>query len=396
MRFCIVAMAAPWGGAQVHTTALVRTLAARGHDVSIYQVGHQSYEKMRFDGDGSNQVLRANVSKPVRSLTFFDWLRLFGSLNEAVCIFPKGTFETGSWRIDLAARLSFQRYITIEHNLCPPMPAKSSRRHLRGLFPGVGAWWYRLLLQRRLRAIGPHRVVCVSHAVERQLTRCYGFPSRKLMTIRNGIDTATFQHSPTARQAVRNAWGIPDDALVFGAIGRLDPQKAYDVALDAFRQVVSRMPERDMRFVLVGEGPLRDELYRTARDHGLLDRFMLSEFTDRPWEAYSAFDIFLMPSRFEGLPLALLEAMACGCSPIAMSVGGISEVITDAGLGWLVAPGDESAFLTAMCSAAQASVDARLEMRRNVRQHVHSHFNAEIQYRSLAEWLERECKGLTG
>ena len=391
MRLCILTTEHAWGGAEVHTLKLSRTLASRGHDVLIYDFGHRFYERARLESHQNIRVIPVKLSKPVAEFKVFDWLRLFRTMKSDGCLFAKGTFDSGSWQLEVAARLSFPRLTTIEHLACPPMPNKLRRRHLGGVLPGLGVWWYRLLAARRFRSVAPHRVICVSHAVQQQLAEHYRFPSRKLVTIHNGIDPNTFQRLSEARHFLRAAWGIPYDALVFGSVGRLHTQKGYDVALDVFHRLVSSMPKRDLRFVLVGEGPLREDLQRFADDAGLQGRFLLLDFTPRPWEAYSAFDIFLMPSRNEGLPLALLEAMACYCCPIAMRVGGVPEVLTDPRLGWLVEPEDRRGFLKAMRAAAQASPEERLEMASRAREHVITRFNAEVQFSMIADFLEQEC-----
>ena len=91
-----------------------------------------------------------------------------------VCLFPKGELSTGSWPLDLAMRLAFSRYLTIEHKASLPPPKRSTRRHLGGLIPGLGLWWYRERLTSALRGLWPHRVVCVSNAVEQRQFMIFG------------------------------------------------------------------------------------------------------------------------------------------------------------------------------------------------------------------------------
>jgi glycosyltransferase involved in cell wall biosynthesis len=393
MKVCVLTATDAWGGAEIHTMALATTLAARGHDVLIHELGHRLYERPDLDVPDGLRIVPLELPKPLRDMGVRDWLRTLPPARPALSVFPKGTFEAGTWQFDVAARLSYRRYVTIEHNVSPPMPARASRWHLGGLVPGVGAWWLRLLAERYVRSLGPHRVICVSSAVQERLVTRYRFPVRKMRTVHNGISAETFRRCPEAREALRRAWGFPDDALAFGAIGRFFPQKGYDVALAAFGQLVSSMPGRDLRLVLVGEGPMREELGDTVRRAGLQDLVTFLEFTSRPWEIYSALDIYLMPSRYEGLPLALLEAMACGCCPVATAVGGIPEVLTDPSLGWLVDAGDDAGFLSAMRAVADASPDARARMGRQAREHVRSRFDALVQFGRLADLLEREWAG---
>jgi glycosyltransferase involved in cell wall biosynthesis len=179
---------------------------------------------------------------------------------------------------------------------------------------------------------------------------------------------------------------------VFGAIGRLHPWKGFDLALESFRKLISSAPGRDVWFVLVGNGPEQDALKRLAEGPEVKGKVRLTGFTDRPWEIYPAFDVFLMPSHKEGLPLSLLEAMACGCCPIAMGVGGIPEVITGPGLGWLVQPNDRPGFFEAMKEAAEIGPDRLREMGRKARERIVMHFEARRQFSALANLIEKECR----
>jgi glycosyltransferase involved in cell wall biosynthesis len=330
-------------------------------------------------------------------MSWTECIALLRDLRADLCIFAKTTFDAGAFALDLAARILFRRYITIEHMMAESMPPRTSRRHCFGLLPGLGFWWYRLFLKRHLRSVIPKRVVCVSDAIKNRLIRDYRFPHTKLLRIHTGVDPVLFQRSPESRRSMRIAWGIPQDALVFGSVGRMDHCKGYDILLDLFPQVATNLPRRDIRLVLVGEGPRKGALEISARNSALKDnRVLFAGFMDKPWEAYSAFDIFAMPSRTEGLPLALLEAMASSCCPIAMGVGGIPEVISDPSLGWLVQPGDRLGLLHAMKMAAQCNNDELHLMGARARAHIMAEFDARPQYQILAELIESECLARPG
>jgi len=300
----------------------------------------------------------------------------------------KGFFGLGTWQLDIAARYCFGNYVTIEHLSADALAPKTSRRHF-GLMPGLGLWWYRrVFLPRYLRSIGPRRIVCVSDAARKRLVGDFCFPSKKVVTVRNGIDAAIFHPDITHRDAWRSRLGIPGSALVLGAVGRLHPVKGYDIALAGFKECVSAFVEKDIRLLFIGDGEHEQALRRRAETilpHG---RIIFAPFSDRPWEALNALDIFLMPSLNEGLPFALLEAMACGCCPVATAVGGVPEVIQSPELGWLVPAGDEGAFAAAMKDAASQSSEKRSAMGRNVREHVRKNFNSTTQFKLLSELIE--------
>lgn len=390
MNVCILTATRGWGGVEVHTTGLARYLVRKGHKVVIVQVGHDVYGNVGFVKREKVEVIRINTAKHINDFGWFECFRILSKVKADVCVFAKGGLLLANWRLDFAARVSFPRYITIEHGECPKMPVRNSARHLGGFLPGIGLWWLRILLRRYMRSVAPHRIISVSSTVRDQLVEYYHFQSRKVVAVRNGIDTNRFQRFPGFRRTLRTEWRIPEDACVFGAIGRLSREKNYNVALELFAELVSTIPERDLRLVVVGDGPLYGTLRRTIEDAGLNDRVILTGFYDRPWQVYSAIDIFLMPSQNEGLPLALLEAMASSCCPIAMAVGGIPEVISDRRLGWLVQPGDRTGFFQAMREAAESDPEKLEEMGRRARRSVVSDFNAQKQFLKLVDLIEKE------
>ncbi len=389
MKISILSGTAAWGGAEVHTFGLAETLAARGHEVAVVALGHDVFQG-RANGNGQHarfQVRKVALPREVRELSFGECSALLAGIGGDVCVLAKWGLEVGSFRLDLAARRRFGRYIVIEHSSAE-LPPRTSRRYLGGLLPGVGLWWYRQFLLWHLRALAASLMVCVSEATRSRLVHRYRVPRDKVITIHNGIDPETFRPDPAARRARRQAWNVPEDALVFGAVGRLSPEKGYDLAVDLFARLAARHPDRPLRLVLVGRGAEQTALEEAARKAGVADRVVFPGFCDRPWEAYAALDFFLLPSRDEALPLALLEAMAGGCCPIAMNVGGVGEILTDPALGWKVPAGNAAGFLAALEAAVRMSAQERQQMARAARQHVVAHFNARRQYAALADVIE--------
>lgn len=390
MKVSILSESVAWGGTEVHTVGLAETLLDRGHEVTVVQLCNNFFGRFRTDPRNSINIIDVPLSKPVKRVTVLEWIRVLTALQADVCVFEKGSLDSGSVSLDVAARTVFCSYITIEQLTCVPKPSIVSGRYLGGLVRGLGLWWYRILLMRHLRSYWPHRIVCVSDFTKKQLIEQYGFPARKLAVIHNGFDELRFKRNPDLRREVRSRWNIPQEAVVFGAVARLNIVKGLYIAIELFRELGSKYPELDMRLVLVGEGPLEDMLKRQADQAGIGDRVLFPGFTHRPWEAYSAFDVFLMPSLNEGLPLALLEAMASECSPIAMGVGGVPEVVTHPNLGWLVRPGDRDGFLKAMETAAQSGAVALNEIGQRGRQHVLSHFKSQDQFLKHVTLIENE------
>jgi glycosyltransferase involved in cell wall biosynthesis len=129
------------------------------------------------------------------------------------------------------------------------------------------------------------------------------------------------------------------DGRIVGNVARLAEQKGQRDLIAAAPHVLERHP--DVRFIVVGEGELRDELERLAQPLG--DRFAFLGARDDVPDLLASFDVFAFPSRFEGLCLAVIEAQAAGVPVVATPVGGIRETVVDGETGWLVPPRDVDA-----------------------------------------------------
>jgi glycosyltransferase involved in cell wall biosynthesis len=178
-------------------------------------------------------------------------------------------------------------------------------------------------------------------------------PERRLHVVPNGIPLRQFRPDPGARARVRHELGIPADAFVVGSVGRLAREKEYP------RLVEALLPSLSARFrlVLVGEGDARPEIERAIPARA--SPFVTLTGTRRDVPALlSAFDLFALSSRTEGLPLAVPEAMACELPVVATSVGGLPSIVSRAS-GVLVPPGDGAALRLAIEDLARDRSRAR-------------------------------------
>lgn len=205
------------------------------------------------------------------------------------------------------------------------------------------AWRRRAALRwafRRSRA-----VVAVSEATRTQLLEDLGLSPDRLSLIRNGVPVVAGDGA-----AIRRELGIGPDALMVLAVGNLDPRKGHRVLLNALIALEPTRASPEWHLVVAGGrgGPEREPLLALAAAHGLSNRVhILGQREDVP-NLQAAADVFVMPSLWEGLPLALLEAMIAGNPCVASRTSGIPEAITDNDTGLLVAPGDEAQLATAM------------------------------------------------
>jgi glycosyltransferase involved in cell wall biosynthesis len=114
-----------------------------------------------------------------------------------------------------------------------------------------------------------------------------------------------------------------DENILFIASGRLTYQKGFDRLIEWFSNLNNRFS-----LVILGDGPLKDDLHLQIKTLGLSDRVNLLDFRDNPWALYAAADCFLLPSRWEGMPNVVLESLACGTQVIATKEsGGVSEIL---------------------------------------------------------------------
>jgi glycosyltransferase involved in cell wall biosynthesis len=173
-----------------------------------------------------------------------------------------------------------------------------------------------------------------------------GADPEHVVVLLNGIDPGAFTRDPSAGARVRQALGIASHALVVGAVGRLEPQKRFDILLLAFNVLRRARPEA--RLLIVGDGSLRSVLEAQAEALGLDDTCRFLGHRGDIVALHSAFDVFVQSSDYEGTPNAVLEAMAMETPLVATGVGGTSELATHDVHALIVAPGDPVGLANAM------------------------------------------------
>lgn len=221
----------------------------------------------------------------------------------------------------------------MRHGLVHPPP--TTRRLHWGFVPGIGLWWYRQALAARLVGRLAKKTFAVGIGIRDGLVRYYGFPPAKTEVVLNGVDTCLFSPASAARRrAARAALGVAEEATVIVSTARLQEDKRIDRLISAFGALRSGCA--DSWLLLAGDGPERRQLQTMARSADYDGRIkFLGHLVDiRP--ALHAADIYVLPSDVEGLPLALLEAMACGLVCVATEIVGPKEVIQEGATGFLV------------------------------------------------------------
>lgn len=234
-----------------------------------------------------------------------------------------------------------------------------------------------------------HSVVAVSEDIRRMLVGAKGLCAVQVSVIHNGIDL------PPWDQAV----GRPIAPFRIGSVGRFVPVKDFPLFIATGKVLVQA--GEDVQLVLLGEGPQKDELQALVRQEGLDAVVSFADPCPDPTEFYRSLDLYLNTSRHEGIPLSLLEAMACGTPVVAPAVGGIPEILRDQEEGVLVTARTAAAFAEA-CRRVMHDRDAYDSMRMRARKRVESEFSSEKMtasylalYRKLSGRLAAELIGTT-
>ncbi|MCA0939993.1 glycosyltransferase [Salipiger pacificus] len=230
------------------------------------------------------------------------------------------------------------------------------------------------------RGFGGHVVTLTEHARQETL-KARLMPPERVSVIRTGVDVDRFR-PPMDRGAARRALGLDPDRAVVGWMGRIEPQKAPLDYIESLRDLALRYPQ--VQFVMAGEGRLQQEVDQALAAAGLSDRVKMLGWQSDPVAALQAFDIYVLSSHWEGLPITLLEAMASGCCCISTDVDGCSDALEDGVSGRLVEAGDTRGLADALDSVLR-DPDLRARYAAAGRHRAATLFDKETM---VAKWVE--------
>jgi len=221
--------------------------------------------------------------------------------------------------------------------------------------PQLWKWLYRRLYKRA------DKVVCLSDSMVNDLVEHFDVPRAKLVRIYNPVDVKKVQE---AADAAPNPYAGPGPHLV--AVGRLTRQKGFDVLLSALPRVLERVPNATL--TILGQGPLETHLAEQAENLRLINKVAFLGFQENPWRYLKHADLFVLPSRYEGTPNILLEALVLGVPVVATDCpGGTREIQSRNPQIVLVPPENAGALAEAIitaCTSPKRPEDTRhLEQR---------------------------------
>ncbi|EHP40138.1 group 1 glycosyl transferase [Cupriavidus basilensis OR16] len=354
MRILLLTTGLKLGGAEQQVAALARQFIALGHSVAVVSLT-RGCEVMLPD---AATILELGMHKTPTSMARALWrLRAF----------------VRDWRPDIIhahmvhANL-FARAISAITTAPPVICTAHSVREGGRL----------LMLAYRLTDRWGSLITHVSPQGRQAMIEAGAAPGEHFAVMPNGIDTTQFSPDPTARQTGRTALGLSSDTRLILNVGRLVPQKSQLLLIEAFALLD---PSFDTRLMIVGDGPERYALGQAIQKHNLESRVILAGTRRDITTLLNAADLFALSSSIEGMPLAVGEALACGCPVVATDAAGVVELLGDC--GDIVPRGNASALAEAMRKALAAGIGSAADQEVR-RQRITSRFGLEAVAR---QWL---------
>lgn len=356
MRILYVLTSLGIGGAEKQVMDLAERMSAQGHKVSFLVLKH-STEEWPIKGT----VLRLNLAKTPASL-----LRGLRFARSFLALARPDIVHSHTFPANLFARL-----------LLAKSPQDLNRPKLINTIHNIyEGGWHRILLYR-LTDRWVDKVTAVSSAAAERFMHLHAVSRLKMTVLTNGVDAEHFNPDRARRRRVRNQM-LLDREFVWLVVGRLAPAKDYPNLLRAFHKLLQVKPEAQLW--IAGEGNPADLKldFEMAQTNPAIRWLGLRRDVV---ELLDAADGFVLSSAWEGLPIALAEAMAMTKTVVATDVGGVRELVGDA--GFLVPPQNSNELANAMLRAMSTSMDRRRFLEAAARSRIRQYFSLQSK---AAEW----------
>lgn len=278
--------------------------------------------------------------------------RVLHGLEPDLCVVNLQTPYSGLHATAAAVSIPRLKVVAIEHL---PLPSRSRGAHL-----------LKRLTSRRLTA----HVAVSEHTADATAEEA-GLRRERMVIVRNGVP-----------EPATGTYELDLPRPLVGGMGRLDRQKGFDLLIDALAVLPG------VSAVIAGEGPERDALLRQAEDLSVADRFLIVPWQEEVGPFLRSLDLFVLPSRYEGLPLALLEAMATGVPVVAAEVGAIGEAAVSGQTAFLV-PADDVQALAGGIRQLLDDEEGRTRLGARAREAWQARFTAERMQQQYADLFTR-------
>jgi len=373
--------AAEYGGHEAMTVEAVDYLCRRnGLEVSFvyYEKNLRLSERLENIKDSTGNLrlipipFRSRSLQAVRTLFSRGQIRRIEALireNEPeLVIVAQGRIEAGSAGLLAAKRVGIRTisYIPMAHSVS--VSGKLIAVKLRDV---LNRYFYQL----------PDKFITISISA-REMLRARGAKA-DISVVPNGIERINIQSSD--RKGFRVTHGIMESEYAVAVIGRIEfRQKRQDFVLRAVAQC--RRQLRDWKFLFIGDGPDEENLRKMVADYGLKELALVLPWSSARAQFYAGIDMLLIPSRFEGVPLVMLEAMSCGIRIVASNVDGMAEKLPKS---WLFPYQDSQAMINALIRVRADNVSALLEENRKQveTENTFTGFGFRFAHALLAHWL---------
>jgi glucosyl-dolichyl phosphate glucuronosyltransferase len=321
-RILFVTRTYEYGGAEKHLIDLLERMRQPALQITVACfAGDPFTERLNRD---SNVEVQTSATMPS---SLVGWRSFFRSAGADAVVFVHAWSCNLHWIAPIGAWLAgVPRRYAIQHLVIPEGRKKTLFARIRR----------RITAHLNLTISGAtfHRTICVSDAVKKALVEDYRYPARTMKTIHNGVSLSQFVPAPEEGLRIREEYGVHPDEFLLVCVARLTEQKGIDTLLAAMAKV--RQAGTSCKCIIVGAGPLREELSRQSQQLGLNGHVVFAGFRHDVRPYLHAASALVMTSRREGLPLVILEAMACGLPCVVTDVGGNREAVVDKVTGFVV------------------------------------------------------------
>jgi glycosyltransferase involved in cell wall biosynthesis len=325
----------------------------------------------------------------MRSLV--DWFRMFRDIRPEVVVLVYGTLLDIPWYVSAAGRLAGIRSMySIQHLIAPPVPPRIEGKSVHAILRRLIGRRTRQLLTTRVPPRLCDKTICVSDAVRDSLVRNYGFPSGRTLTIRNGVSLPKFTPSRVDGVAIRAKLGLRPEDFVLVCTARLSEEKGIDILLLAMSCLVRK--DLSCKCIILGDGYLRESLSEQVQALNLGKHVLMEGFQEDVKPYLLASDAFVLTSHREGLPFAVLEAMACGLPCVVTNVGGNAEAVAHNVNGLVVNAGSPDEVAEAV-SYLLAHPQERVQMSRAARSRALQEFDIEARMRDIKQVILQKLHG---
>ena len=403
MNVCLVSLVTVWhgvkGGMEIHGKLLTEGLVGLGHDVTILS-SHQP--------SGAQGVATPGLTRYALAGTRFgsqrgEWasacFRAFGELHsrrpfDVVCS-QQAVLPGRMLRLCHGAGVPVVALMEGHEGLMLVSEVRQTLSHQTDyarLPRRVLAWAYHYVRWELPLMRAADRIIAVSDEIARSLGRWFGVASKRIEVVYNGVDTGRFRPDTERAASIRRALGLGEDEAVVLFVSHVTRQKGLHVLLRALPRVREAWPR--VRVVVVGAGDYLADGQALAQRLGVSSQvFFAGEVPhERTPEYLAACDVFVFPTlRQEGLPFALLEAMASEKPVLASRIGGVPSVVRDGVNGVLVRAGDPEALAEGLLGLLADRQLAR-QLARSARDTVLRAFSVEHMVRGTADVFERVVK----